>query len=168
MPTLRRCQESSIRGLAAPRGRGIRWLLTLALLVAKLSLGTAPIVGQNPPFKVVVHPSNPVASVSREQLSKSFLKQIDRWEDGKRIVPVNLAPDSPVREAFSQVVHRRSATRINSYWQQQIYSGSGVPPPQRASERALLDFIRTNRGAVGYVSQSSDTGGVKVISVTGL
>ena len=141
----------------------------ICVLLLSTMLGTAPTVSQNRQFRVVVNNSNPVTSLSRDQLSKIFLKRVDRWNDGQRTAPVDLAPDSPVRDAFSRAVHRRSAARINSYWQQQIYSGAGVPPSQRDSESAVLDFVRSHPGAVGYISsRSSGTGGVKVISVTGL
>jgi ABC-type phosphate transport system substrate-binding protein len=33
------------------------------------------------------------------------------------------------------------------------------------SDQEVLDFVRTNPGAVGYVSASAATGGVKVLTI---
>jgi hypothetical protein len=56
---------------------------------------------------------------------------------------------------------------VKSFWQRQIFSGSGVPPQERASDEEVLDFVRANPGAVGYVSSDTPNGaGVKVLEVT--
>jgi len=42
-----------------------------------------------------------------------------------------------------------------------------VPPPEKASDDEVLDFVRMNSGAVGYVSPDADIGsGVKVLEIT--
>ena len=89
------------------------------------------------------------------------------WINGTTAMPVDQAASSDIREAFSLEVHGRDVGAIKSYWQRQIFSGRGVPPPELASDREVLDFVRANQGAVGYVSTSAKTGdGVKVLAVT--
>ena len=73
---------------------------------------------------------------------------------------------SPVREAFTKAVLRKSVSAVKSYWQQQIFSGRAVPPTERPSDTEVLNFVRSNPAAIGYVSSSSVIGaGVKAVQL---
>jgi hypothetical protein len=53
-----------------------------------------------------------------------------------------------------------------AYWQQQIFSGRGVPPLELSTETAVVEYVRAHPGAVGYVSAGADIRGLKVVEVT--
>ncbi len=72
---------------------------------------------------------------------------------------------SATREAFSNEVHGRNVGAIRSYWQQAAFSGAGTAPVERSNDAEIIDFVKANAGAVGYISASSEATGVKVISV---
>ncbi len=119
-------------------------------------------------FKVVVNAANPISEISKSDASKIFQKKSQKFGNGQRASPVDLPANSPVREQFSQGVHGRSASAIASYWQQQIFSGRGVPPEEKASDSAVLDFVRSNPDGIGYVAADTSLGdGVKVVTITG-
>ena len=117
-------------------------------------------------FRVIVHPDNPVTSISKDDLSKLFLKKTSRWDDGTVAAPVDLGRQSSVREDFTKEIHGRSLSSILSFWQRQIFSGRGSPPAELNTEAEAVQFVKANRGAVGYVSSGTDTSGAKAISVT--
>jgi len=118
-------------------------------------------------FTVVVQASNPVSSVARQELSKMFLKQSTTWANGSPVVPVDQVEQSPARASFCKVVHGRDPSAIKSFWQRQIFSGVAVPPPEKASDDEVLGFVRSTRGAVGYVKAGTPLGsGLKALSVT--
>ena len=117
-------------------------------------------------FVVIVNSANPVQALTRDQLSKLFLKKTARWQTGREVLPVDLAGRTEARMAFSEFVHRKSVLSINSYWQQQIYSGRDVPPPAMRSERDVVEFVRNSPDAVGYVSSRAELGrSIKVLTV---
>ena len=117
-------------------------------------------------FVVVVNARNPIAEADREFLADVFLKKVSRWGDGESVRPVDLRPDSPTRRDFSQRVLRRPIAAIRSYWQQCIFSGRDVPPPELDSDAAVLRYVAKQRGGVGYVSASvALSADVKVIAV---
>ena len=116
-------------------------------------------------YQVIVNSGNPVSSLSRDQVSKMFLKKVTKWENGRKILPVDLASSSPVREKFSQDIHHRSVSAIKNYWQQQVFSGRSAPPPEKTSDAEVLDYIQANPGAIGYVSGSANVKEVKVLQV---
>jgi len=135
----------------------------LAVLVFALPNGAA---AQSASYKVIVNRSNPVSSLSREELSRLFLKKVTTWSDAKPVSVVEQKPSAAVREAFTKTVHGRQLGYITSYWQQMIFSGRAVPPPEKASEADVLAFVAANPSAIGYVSSAAQLpAGLKVVQV---
>src|SRR5687768_1195348 len=97
-------------------------------------------VAQTPEYRVIVHPSNPAAEIDRRMLADMFMKKTSTWPGGQAVAPVDLLPKSPLREKFAEGVLNRSVAAIKSYWQQRIFSGRGVPPPELDSEDAVVRF----------------------------
>jgi ABC-type phosphate transport system substrate-binding protein len=116
-------------------------------------------------FRVIVHPSNPTAAVSREFVADAFFKRTMRWQNGSAIRPVDLRPDSPVRNGFSDAVLQRSVAAVRSFWQQRIFSGRDLPPPELSSDQAVVDYVVKSPGAIGYVSTSANLGDAKSLVV---
>jgi ABC-type phosphate transport system substrate-binding protein len=136
-------------------------LLLLTCLLATAAVAQAP----PPPYVIVVNTHNPVTVVSRKFLSEAFLKKTTRWEDGELIRPVDQDAESAVRRRFTEHVLRRSVSAVRSYWQQVIFAGRDVPPPELPGDRQVLDYVRRHAGSVGYVSAANDTAGIKVLAV---
>jgi hypothetical protein len=55
---------------------------------------------------------------------------------------------------------------VTRYWQRLIFAGRAVPPPELRSSAAVRDFVRTHRGAIGYVDGQTPRDDVKAIAVT--
>lgn len=117
-------------------------------------------------FRVVVNSSNPVSSMSKNQVSKLFLEK-STWDDGAAVSPVDLLPASPVREGFSKDVLGLSVPAAVDRIREVSKSAGGNPPPSLASDREVLAYVRLKPGAIGYVSTAADVSGVKVLAVGG-
>ena len=117
------------------------------------------------PFRVVVSPQNSATSVDRKFLADAFLKKVARWPDGEALRPVDLSAELPARARFSEDVIRRSVLAVRSYWQQQVFSGRDVPPPEMDTDDEVLRYVLRFPGAVGYVSGAADVERVKVVTV---
>jgi ABC-type phosphate transport system substrate-binding protein len=118
-----------------------------------------------PVYVVVVQTTNPAASVERKFLEDAFLKKITRWPSDTTIRPVDLPASSPVRRRFTEEVLERTLESVKSYWQQRIFSGRDVPPPELDTDDDVVAYVRKHEGAVGYVSGRADVSGVKVLEV---
>jgi ABC-type phosphate transport system substrate-binding protein len=136
-----------------------------ALLAAALSFEPGPARAAEP-FVVIVNAANPVSSVPADQLASLFLKKVTQWKGGLPAAPVDLPPDSAVRESFSHQIHHKGTAAVKAYWQQMIFSGREVPPPEKASAREVVAFVSANRGGVGYVPVGTPLGAeVKAVDV---
>jgi len=118
-------------------------------------------------FLLVVNDQNATVAMPRSLVSRYFLKKVSRWDSGAVALPVDLPADSPVRDAFSRRVLSKSVSSIKAYWQQQIFSGRDVPPPEKADDAAVLEFVRANPAAIAYVSSLANLPhGVRTLTIT--
>ena len=60
---------------------------------------------------------------------------------------------------------RKTPAQLKSYWNQQIFSGKGVPPPEADSPAAAVAYVLANPGAIAYVPADTDPGRTRVIGV---
>jgi ABC-type phosphate transport system substrate-binding protein len=116
-------------------------------------------------FKVIANPSVTAADAPADAIAKVFTKQSKKLPDGSTVTPADLGKDSPVRAAFTRAVHGKSVSAIETFWQQQIFSGKEVPPATKNSDAEMLAWVRSTPGAIGYVSGGASIDGVKVIAV---
>ncbi len=94
-----------------------------------------------------------------------FLKRTTRWNDGETAHPVDQRADSSVRRSFSDSVLRRSVSAVKRYWQQRIFSGRDLPPPELENDDAVVGYVLKHRGAIGYVSGGAKLDRTKSVSV---
>jgi len=139
-----------------------------ALLALGAMLLARPVRAQADGYMVLVNAGNPVTTLSRAEVSKLFLRRTPKWPAGQAVEPVDLADGSRLREVFSKQVHGRPAVAIRAFWQQEVFSGRGVPPVEKSDDAQVVELVRANPNAIGYVSPAADLGrgGVKVLQVT--
>jgi hypothetical protein len=148
----------------------MRNLLAVALTLLLLPTALAATVSAEEPrpqpaYLVIVHPKNPRASVERRFLQDAFLKKTRSWPNHKVIRPVDAVWSSSVRKRFSEAVIGRSVAAVRAYWQQRIFTGRDVPPPELDSDAKIVAYVLRHEGAVGYVSGTAELGAAKVVSV---
>jgi len=109
-------------------------------------------------LKVIIHPSNAARAVDKGFLADAFLKKVTRWPSGETIRPLDQRPDTAVRRSFSRGILNRTVAAVRSYWQQRIFSGRDVPPPELDSDASVIAYVERTPGAVGYVSGGAKLG----------
>lgn len=141
-------------------------LAGLALALGSLADASRLEAQSSMPFVVVVNEHNPTVAISRDELSRVFLKKITVWRTKRPVAVVDQREHSKVREQFTRTVHRREVSSVASFWQQQIFAGRAVPPAQRATDADVMTFVANNPDAIGYVSPGAALGaGIKALSI---
>jgi len=116
-------------------------------------------------FVVIVNEENPVKTMSYTEVADAFLTKSARWPDKEELRPVNLGADSPLRAEFSRVILGKTVAAVETFVNRQLFSGRAKPPLVVESEVEVLDFVRENRGAIGYISTSVELSGVRSLSL---
>lgn len=103
-------------------------------------------------FQIIVNATNPVEVLPSAAVADLFLRTRREWDNGSPALPVDQSLSSAVRIQFVRDVLGQSRGEIQDYWLRRMFSGREVPPPVRESDSAVIDYVRANAGAIGYVS----------------
>lgn len=137
-------------------------VLTVALLVLGLSRATE---AQRGDYKVIIHPDNPATTVSRDLVRNAFLKKATQWGDGTTLRPIDLSRSFPIRDQFTREILNKTPSQLKNYWNQRIFSGKGVPPPEVETVADVIAYVVSEPGAIGYIPSHVDPGEAKVVEV---
>lgn len=139
----------------------MRFACTLIAFVCMLALWPARAANAET-LAVVVPLAHTGNLVEPAELSLIFLRKRLYWKSGKRIQPVNLATDNPLRRQFSREVLGSLPETQTEYWNIQYYHGIS-PPHVVSSQEAMLRFVAETPGAIGYVDACNADKRVKVV-----
>jgi phosphate transport system substrate-binding protein len=88
----------------------------------------------------VVHPSNPLANITLEQLKKIYMGEIKNWKELG-------GSDNPV-----VVISRDTSSGTYEVWEERVLQGGRVFPGAllQASSGAVIQAVSKNKNAIGY------------------
>jgi ABC-type phosphate transport system substrate-binding protein len=148
----------------SPFSRWSRRLRPVGAAVALVLVAQTPLLAQG--FRVIAHESVTASELPAATIAGLFMKQATKFPDGGAAVPVDQPIASPARGAFSTRVLGRRPAAVEQFWQQQIFSGGGTPPSQKPGDDAVVAFVKSTKGAIGYIGGDGPApAGTKVIAV---
>jgi len=113
---------------------------------------------------VVVHPSNNNV-LDTKLVQRIFLGKDKKYANGDESIPVNLAPESQVRQTFDENVLGRNSSQVSAYWSKLVFTGKGVPPKEVSNDAEVIALVSANPNVIGYIDEASVTNAVKVIEL---
>lgn len=136
-----------------------RYLLIFSLLMS-FSL---PSLASDEVLAIIVSPEQSIKTVSKSELSLIFWRKKLYWPNHKRIRPINLSAEHPLRQSFSTRVLKSLPEHQTDYWNGLYYHGI-LPPHVVNSSEAMLRTVAETAGAIGYVSACEVDARVKVLA----
>lgn len=129
-------------------------------LALVLACGTSPARADE--VVVIVNKDNPHI-VDNQYVARLYTGAIKGWPDGSPAFPVDQMEGSDARAVFYATVVGKSQATMRAIWQQNIFSGHGLPPKIASSDAAMKVLVATNRNAIGYILESKLDASVRVI-----
>ena len=83
--------------------------------------------------------------------------------DGIAVTAINANSGSAVRSRFLQTFLNQNEEKYTAYWIVRRYIGKGAPPRELSGSAAVIDFVRSTPGAIGYVEETDVQPGVNVL-----
>ncbi len=111
---------------------------------------------------VIASPQVPVEKISIKQLADIYSLKKTQWSGQVQVVPVNREASSDERDIFSEAVFKLPAEDLVELWNKLRFEGK-QPPLTQISNHAVLSFVRSVPGAIGYISSNEPPTGVKVL-----
>lgn len=112
---------------------------------------------------VVVNKQNPVDSLNRRELVDLYMGRNQHYPNGTLVLRLDQAPDSETRSQFYRALVNKSVAEVNAYWARLLFTGRASPPQVLDNSASVLDAVRQNPNAIGYVDSRDVDNSVKVI-----
>ena len=103
---------------------------------------------------VVVNTANPVRAMSPQEVAALYLGRSHSFPSGEFALIFDHPRDSALRERFFRRVVGMSVNQANTYWSRLMFAGQEIPPQQLPNEQAVIDIVRRNPGAIGYLGSA--------------
>jgi hypothetical protein len=134
------------------------------LTIAFLVLAFCSLKARAADLKIIANPSVGASSVSVDELKGVFLATKSSLSDGSHVEPV-LEKDGPAHEAFLKEFIGKTDSAFETYYRSLVFTGKASMPKTTASDADMVAYVAKTKGAVGYVSASAATAGVKTLEV---
>jgi ABC-type phosphate transport system substrate-binding protein len=134
----------------------------LTLFALLFFAGTAA-VAQAAKFDVIVNSAN-TNTVDLEKIRNIFLGRVRSFKEGEPARPLDLPEGSPVRSKFYAALLGKSDMDMKLYWSTSIFTGAGIPPKTLENEASVIQNVKNNPSAIGYVPAGSADKGVRVLT----
>jgi len=114
------------------------------------------------PLAVITATANPLDTLSFDDLKLIYLRKSQMDSEGNRWIPLNLPVMDPIRRNFSLTLFSMLPEEQQDYWNIQYFNGI-TPPKVMASEEAVLRFVSSTTGSIGYIRKQKVDNRVKVL-----
>ncbi len=111
---------------------------------------------------VIVHSSN-TSEIDQKAISKIFLGKAKNFPGGGSAVPIGLKEGSATTEEFNEVVLNKKASQLKSYWSKLVFTGKGTPPQQLDTDAEVIDVVKGDPNAIGFISTGEGVSGVRIV-----
>jgi len=122
---------------------GLGGLLGVALNVS-LAVGADELA-------VIVNQHSGVEQLTKAEVINLFLGRQKKLPSGASALTVDLAGSNAEKQQFYARLVNKQLTEINSYWARLFFSGQESPPRQVKTTEEMLEIVKDNKGAIGYV-----------------
>lgn len=137
---------------------------TFTLLLIAVLANTAQ-AQDTDPIVVVVNKDNPVEQLSRSDLIDLFMGKYVAFPNDSEAIPVELEGEHEIKVTFYQELVGMSLSRVNAYWSRLRFTGRKRSAVFQSDETEVIDFISSNKQAIGYMPKSLINKNLKVVYI---
>jgi len=113
---------------------------------------------------VVANSGVKAGEVSSDDVRDVFTGAKSSLKDGSRVTPVTLK-NGAGHDAFLKRYVGKSDSAFRAGWRSLVFTGQAAMPKTFDSESALVEYVASTPGAIGYVSKDTDHEKVKTLAV---
>jgi ABC-type phosphate transport system substrate-binding protein len=142
----------------------VRRLAAAVLAVALLWPETSP-AGD---VALIVHPKNPVASLTWTEVVAIFKAEQQHWKAGERIYLILQESGGPERALVVKRIYRMSDVELKQFWLAKLFRGEIAALPRVvASSAAAKRIVAQAPNALAFVDAAAVDATVKAVRIDG-
>lgn len=112
---------------------------------------------------VIVNANNPIEQLSKREIIDLYMGRNLHFPNGELALRLDQSPNSRERADFYQTLVKKSVAQVNAYWAKLSFGGRASPPTLATSGHQVLETVRANRQALGYIRREDVDDSVKVV-----
>jgi hypothetical protein len=101
----------------------------------------------NADIKIITSKNSKIISITKEQLIKIYLKEINTI-NGVRVIPIDNSNTKIYNEFYAKLI-QKTPKQIHAYWMKEIYRGD-KQPPKRLSDNEVKSQLKSNPNIIYY------------------
>ena len=105
-------------------------------------------------ISIIVNKSNKIITLKQFQLKKVFTGKKRSWENGNRIMVV-VFKNGKTHTDFLKKYIQKNSTQFSILWKKLIFTGQAPLLKYAKNELEMIELIRDNENAVGYIFKTS-------------
>jgi ABC-type phosphate transport system substrate-binding protein len=146
-----------------------RWICLLLVVAAPLVRAHAPAqTAASPALAIIVHPSNPIDNLTFSELRRILMLDTQTWPHGRKITVVLRERGQPERGDAIRLICGLSEGDYDKHILFRTFQGSvNIGPRSIQSAAAMLRFVYSAPGAIGYVAADQVDATVKTLRIDG-
>ena len=137
-------------------------LAMVGLLLAVFAAGPATAQAQD--VVIIVNSAVKAPDASSDDVRGVFTGDKSSLGDGSHVIPVTLKGGA-VHDAFLKTYVGKNDAAFRTAWRSLVFTGQGAMPKVFDTEAALVDYVASTPGAIGYVSKATEHGKVKTLAI---
>lgn len=138
-------------------------LFKFFLILAAISICAAASI-EKYEIKIVANPAIGASEISRDELNRIFLMTKTSLQGTGHVEPV-LESAGPAHQMFLKEYIGRTDAALMTYYRSLVFTGKASFPKTFKSDAELIEYVARTKGAIGYVSATANTAGVKTLKV---
>ena len=131
-------------------------------LLAWTIVRTDPAVAAEPIY-VIVSAQSPVRTLAQKDVLALYTGRTRTVPGSETATPLDQHRDGPARAEFYQALTGMDIARINSYWARLHFTGQVQPPQSVGDDGAVIQRLRADPAAIGYVVHEPQSTAVRVV-----
>lgn len=139
----------------------VKLLLVIKLLVLSVGFSIAEIQAE---IVVVVHPDNPITSLTKKDVKRLFLGRMHNFPNSDiKVESIDHAEGSADYDKFYSSIINMNKSKLKRYRAYYLFSGKGRLPTQIKTVSKVLEYIAKTKNAIAYIDKKNITDRVKVV-----
>jgi hypothetical protein len=116
-------------------------------------------------YYIVVNDANPQTSLTRREALHLFMGRTRSFPDGSIAQTYDIQQKADSRAGFYRALSGLSIAQVTSYWARLTFSGQSLPPRTVTDSAAMLENVRKNRNAIGWLDAVPVEKNVRVVLI---
>jgi ABC-type phosphate transport system substrate-binding protein len=102
---------------------------------------------------------------SKKDVESFFLGMKTFWDNGEKALVVIQPGDHIACQKFNDLLLQKNNVRFKSHWSRLIFAGRAEPPVELGNNEKVLEYIKRNPNAIGYVDLQSVDDDVRILFI---